>query len=45
MAEAKDNLMNPICEAADLNDVTNVNEAHEDEIAWSKDECASYSTR
>ena len=45
MAEAKDDLMNPICEAADLNDVINGNEAYEDRIAWSEDECASYSTR
>ena len=45
MAEAKDNLMNPICEAADLNNIANVNEAYKDKIAWSKDECAAYSTR
>ena len=45
MAKAKDNLMNPISEAANLNDIANVNGAYRDKIAWSKDECASYSTR
>lgn len=32
MAEAKDNLVNPIYEAADLNDVANVNESYKDKI-------------
>ena len=32
MAEANDNLVNPIYEAADLNDAANVNEAYEDKI-------------
>lgn len=45
MAEAKDELKSPICEAGNLNDVAKVNEAFEDKKAWSKDKCASYSTR